>query len=603
MLRLAEEPVDVELVSSVLRSPYLGEAESELSPRALLDLRIRRFGDPVIRLRALIEAAADDSSEAGGGDSGTDACPLLASRLRPFFDRVSELPSRQMPSAWARDFSRLLGDLGWPGTGERSLESAEYQAMQAWRSALGDFSRLDAVARPLRYSAALDRLESHLATQSFQPETPEMPVQILGILESAGARFDKVWIMGLDSETWPAQPQPNPFLPARVQRLHSTPHADADRELAFARRLTRRMVRAAPEAILSHPAREKDRELLPSPLVRQEQEIGPGDLEIAAESDYRRTLLRSASLELVRDDHGPEVAEGTFLPGGTSLFRAQALCPFRAFAEHRLGATGIESPGAGLGPAERGVLVHEALNSVWRTFRSRDGLLQQDAEGVRAATEEAAEHALRRMDRRRPLTMTPRFRELERKRLVSLILEWLEREKERPPFEVSELENRVSVTIGGLTVQVAADRIDRLPDGRKVVLDYKTGRNSAKQWFDERMSEPQLPLYCIAVGERIAGLAFGRVRTGDTGYEGLTEDEGILPGCETWSRSRYCGRLPSWSAVLAAWSEGLERIAREIRCGEASPEPASGRQACRDCGLLPLCRADAGEYAREESDA
>jgi exodeoxyribonuclease-5 len=124
-----------------------------------------------------------------------------------------------------------------------------------------------------------------------------------------------------------------------------------------------------------------------------------------------------------------------------------------------------------------------------------------------------------------------------------------------------------------------------------VVLDYKTGRNSVKQWFDERMTEPQLPLYCVASGERVAGLAFGRVRKAETGFDGLTEEEGLLPGCDVWSNSKHCSGIPSWPGVLAAWNDCLEGIAGEIRRGEAAPEPARGWQTCRDCELLPLCRS------------
>lgn len=584
MLRLAEDPVPIELLSTVLRCPYLGEAESELSPRAMLDLDIRQRGDPGIRRKDLLEAAGGQVRKAGG-------CPRLAERLQSFFETVSRLPSKQKPSAWARDFSRLLDSLGWPGGAERSLRSGEYQAMQSWRSALEDFSRLDAVARPQGYKAALDRLQGHCNAQPFQPESPEVPVQVMGVLESGGALFDKVWIMGLDSETWPGQPQPNPFLPARVQRNRATPHADANRELDFCRRVTRRMLSSAPEVLISHPERDRDRELLPSPLIREVPEVGIRDLDIAQARDYRLMLLRSARLEQVRDDAGPGVERGSYLRGGTSLFQKQALCPFRAFAEQRLGAAGIESPSSGLGPAERGVLVHAALDEVWSSLRTRDELLRLGTERTRAVAERAAERALRRMDRNRPLTMTPRFRELERGRLVSLILEWLEREKERPPFAVHAREDTVTVSIGGLDVRVAADRIDRLQDGRKVVLDYKTGRNSVKQWFDERMTEPQLPLYCVASGERVAGLAFGRVRKAETGFDGLTEEEGLLPGCDVWSNSKHCSGIPSWPGVLAAWNDCLEGIAGEIRRGEAAPEPARGWQTCRDCELLPLCRS------------
>ena len=76
----------------------------------------------------------------------------------------------------------------------------------------------------------------------FQVEDEGAPVQVMGMLEAAGLRFDHLWIMGLHDETLPAPANPNPFLPSALQRQHHLPHSSAARELEFASTMMDRLL-------------------------------------------------------------------------------------------------------------------------------------------------------------------------------------------------------------------------------------------------------------------------------------------------------------------------------------------------------------------------
>ena len=58
-------------------------------------------------------------------------------------------------------------------------------------------------------------LKRHCADTLFQPESPDAPIQILGVLESAGLRFDCLWVSGLTDEAWPLDAQAQPLHPDR----------------------------------------------------------------------------------------------------------------------------------------------------------------------------------------------------------------------------------------------------------------------------------------------------------------------------------------------------------------------------------------------------
>ena len=125
------------------------------------------------------------------------------------------------------------------------------------------------------------------------------------MLEAAGARFDHLWVTGLEDRAWPAPPRPNPFLPSRLQRARGVPHSSGERELAYARRLTARLLASAPEVVVSCALHEGDTDLRPSPLILHLPETAP-----PAERPRIAHVLRASSptLEEVADAAGPALA-------------------------------------------------------------------------------------------------------------------------------------------------------------------------------------------------------------------------------------------------------------------------------------------------------
>jgi ATP-dependent helicase/nuclease subunit B len=107
-----------------------------------------------------------------------------------------------------------------------------------------------------------------------------------------------------------------------------------------------------------------------------------------------------------------------------------------------------------------------------------------------------------------PSAVSPAFGAMERQRLAALLAEFLEMEKMRAPFDVVACEEPRVAELGGLQLKVRIDRIDELAGGRRVILDYKTGKVSTSGWWDERLDEPQLPLYAITDAGEVTAWCF-----------------------------------------------------------------------------------------------
>lgn len=564
-------------VSQLLRSPFLAGGETEREARARLELRLRERVSEEIGLKALRNFAG----VLGGA-------PRLSALLQSLQEKQAALPMRQLPSAWSSDFADALTRTGWPG--ERRLDSAEYQTVEALRELIGGLVHLDATLGPVPLGEALSRLKRLAAEHIFQPAGGDAPVQVLGLLETAGLAFDHLWIMGMSDDAWPASPRPAAFLPSRLQRELGLPHASAAVELAFARRVTSRLLASAPDVVVSSPRSRADEELRPSPLVAKLPAATA--LVQSGVRPYREQLLAEygRATETYLDMQAPALGQGEQARGGAYLLTAQSACPFKAFGSYRLGAKRLEEPALGPDALERGNLMHKVLHAVWDEIKDHAGLVARDSTSRRELVARAAAAAVAEQARDLPEVYTPRVAELERERLTRRVTAWLELEARRPPFSVVETEGEHRIKIGPLELRTYMDRIDVLADGGKLLIDYKTGRVSLKSWLEERPDDPQLPLYALGQREDLVALSFACLKPGATGFVGLAARPGMPEGIGTYAEMRTRpADADDWQALMAYWERNLMLLAEGYAAGDARVDPKRA-QTCERCHLSTLCR-------------
>ncbi|HTT36272.1 MAG TPA: PD-(D/E)XK nuclease family protein [Burkholderiales bacterium] len=582
VLRLAGGELPFTGAAALVRSPFLVAAEREFTERARIEVRLRQRGLLTVTIEALLAQLRPDRRDVPA------LCPVLLTRLETWQDSARRARSRrQPPSDWSSSFLSLLSGLGWPG--ERTLDSEEYQTYERWRELVRDLSALDPVLGPLGYDDALAWLTRLSADALFQPESEATPIQVLGVLEAAGLEFDHLFVVGLDDERWPAAPRPHPLLPAALQRAHAVAHSSAQWELEFARRITALWRSSAPRVTLTHAMRDQDRALRPSPLIA-EVPLAASEAAVAEPGGYAESIRVRSRLERLMDARAPALPAGYRAVGGVAVFENQAACPFRALAIHRLGARGLEQPAPGLSARERGTLVHRALASLWGELQSQRRLLDASDGELRTIVERAVDTAVERLRRERGDAMSDAFAALERERVAGLLGRLLEIEKLRAPFSVLARELPRTLELGGLSVETRVDRIDQLEGGGRVVLDYKTGRASISGWGDERLDQPQIPLYAVTEPGELAAASLVAVNAQEVAFRGVAREEGLVPGVHTPAQSRTFGALATWKGMLDRWRIALDALARGFLAGEAAVAPRSYPRTCEWCDLGTLCR-------------
>jgi probable DNA repair protein len=551
LLELAAGEVSFEQASRLLRSPFIAGASSEMAKRALLDAELRSIAPAKLGLGKLVGLIKD--------------APVLRQRMEALF--AVPKPGTASPHDWGRHFTGLLRAAGFPG--ERSLDSDEFQAQAKFNETLAEFARLERVAARMSNREAIGNLRRLCADTLFQPESPDAPIQVLGVLESAGLAFDALWVSGLTDEAWPMRARPNPFLPPALQKKAGIPEASPEATLERCQRITDNWFKAADEVVVSYPAHEEDRVLLASPLISGVPGFSatPETMRVAL---HRDSIFAARRTESVVDGQAPALA--TQMPkGGTRILADQSACPFRAFARHRLNAQALEEPVEGLDAAARGRLLHILMKQLWTELKGSEGLKGD----VAPAIEKAARAAVEEAGLEEPMAG------LERRRLGKLAREWLDVERERAPFEVVAMEHKRELAVAGLKLNGRIDRLDRLESGGHAVIDYKTGHPSPHQWMSERPEDPQLPLYALNAAEPVSAVAFAKLKTGGMRYMGFSQSKDAIPKVK---------RAEDWAALLAGWTKELAVLGSGFAAGDARVDPKKLLSTCRTCDLQPLCR-------------
>ena len=576
--------------SAVLLDVAWGSAD-EIDLRSQLDASMRKYCPRYLNLRAMVAL----SSKYAPQSQLFNHLQALQTTQQVWRDK-----SKQLASVWADQFTILLESVNWAKA--RSLSSFEYQAYNTCLEILQSMLKLDALLGKISGSEALYQLTQFCANHMFLPQTKNQPnIQILGMLESSAIPLYGAWVLGLNDTNWPPPVRANPLLPITLQRELGMPNANTDIQAAFAQKIQQRLMHCADDIIFSWAQKEVDRELRPSPVLTDIVFVTKTITPINTMAEH---LAKPMLLDLIDDNIAPAVSETEKIRGGSQLFAAQAVCPAWAFYQYRLGATALESPTDGLDSMARGNLVHAALQHFWLTCKDLNTLKLLTTDALQANIHEACEAALKQLETEQ---LPMRMIEIERLRLQQLLQSWLALERELDDFSVQHCEYDVNLVVEGLTLKLRIDRIDALPDGGLVIIDYKTGATtqSHSSWADARIKTPQLPLYAALVlkESQVVATCFAKVHVHECTLTGMGDRKILdVTSFEKLASNSAFKIFADMPALIAHWQQSLTAIAQEIKSGIADVRFDKEADLLY-CEVKPLLRLPERELQFEQQQA
>jgi ATP-dependent helicase/nuclease subunit B len=560
-------------LSQLIRSPYLHHAEQEIHQRVLFEIHVRKMQYPALSLPTVTQQCEQYVKK-------TQQCHHLLTIFDALSSYREKLTAHNHPSHWVTIFITLLNLAGWPG--ETPLNSEQYQRHQTWQNLLHQFSSLDWIDTTIDFNHALHQLKHHAQESLFQKKSVDTHIYFLGLLEAVGSYFDCIWMSNCNDQHWPAAAKPNPFLPIELQRQHAMPHASAQRELHFSQSIMHTLQHSCQHLYFSFSKQEGDQCILPSSLINHYPNAALSPIA-------QPPTTPVADYEFLNDDYAPMLTENARTAGGSTLFRLQASCPFRAFATLRLQAKALESSQNMLTAAQRGNITHAILQHLWQTIKNHHTLMQMQMDDQTELIKTTVLHALSQFQNKYPHLLKPRFFQLEAQRLCELMEQWLNYEKNREPFSVIATETQQTMNFAGMQINLTVDRIDQLDNNTQFIIDYKTSEPTPKDWFGERLNEPQLPLYAIVQKTKVAGIAFAQLRRSKMQFKGVTKVENTLTDCNTIDTYQQYTEANTWQQQLTIWEKELTVLGKQYANGFAAVDPKSP-QSCQYCDLRLLCR-------------
>jgi len=251
-----------------------------------------------------------------------------------------------------------------------------------------------------------------------------------------------------------------------------------------------------------------------------------------------------------------------------------------------------------LGADERGNVLHRVLATFWSGVRSHANLVALTAVDLDAKIAAAVEVGKTALEARRWRALPASVAAAEAERLATITRAWLDTiERERPPFVVDESEQKHALRLGDLEFRIRIDRVDRLPDGSRIVIDYKSGRAPSRgQWFAQRPAGTQVGMYALALQadgapQEVRAVAYGQMKAGEVKVVGLAADTALWPALPTPSSGRSKLPIADWPGAIEFWESNYGMLASDFRDGAAQVLPRNA-QACRYCPMDALCRIE-----------
>jgi ATP-dependent helicase/nuclease subunit B len=603
------------LLLSMVLSPYYGRWATCRDRIARVDCVWRTQG-LAAGLRSLLEALSGPAARAG--HDRADQSPELFALLNGAEPTLEEAlgtfveVSARTGSKWVHTLNTFWKIAGFPVT----LDEADAGAWRHLRSILHGM-REDLKRTYMSLPEFMDLVHHLLSEELVHTRgSEEAGIQVLGIIESRGLSFEKLYVLGLSAGSLPGPVRPLPFLD--VWERHRVQGATAESQFRFARQAFRHLLACAAHVTLIRPDEESAEPLAPSPFWTQtvaEDRHDMIDLWNAPDAVWARAAwLQQAKKGLERPATFPPAdppVGGHLLPKTVSVsyLSTAFVCPFRFYVETILNVFPLDEIVIGISPLDRGNRLHNVLALFTRRCREEGLARKTDRAAMEARLVACLDDALAPSSGSRKARHTGKDAlgehgwTMERRRWMGgkgeppgLLRQWLDLELERLDEGwrwLCEESSFDGLTFSGWPFSISGriDRIDYHKDKGFMLWDYKSGDHPTSRAVVEDLIDPQVPAYVQAAKKhRIAGVekALGQNVRISGGYITLKTPPAV-------THKELTPEGGSWDQVLTRWKEAVGRLGKVLASGQfrAEPYPVSGgvcqERACRYCPYGPLC--------------
>ena len=494
--------------------------------------------------------------------------------LRSLFQNNLRHATQASPSHWVSVAKNTLITTGWIA---QPLNSEHYQSVQKFIQAMDNMALMDILNCKLSFQEWLGYLHRQCEKIIFQEEQKsDVSIEVLGLLEAAGERFDEIWISGLGDKVFPGSPNPNPLLPLSLQ--HNLPHSSHEIEWTFAQQTLQALIEIAPIVHCSHSANLDGRACLPSPLIIHyplTDSILPSPPLISVPQNL-------VPLQIILEKAPSFTHLETEKKYSPKLLQLQNQCGLLTFFVERLKATPLETRNEHFSAADHGQILHLTLEQYHLSLQEQG----QSSFSSQLLSESIHKALQKHMQRRGHWFFPEHIKNWAFQRTKTWLESWLSFEEQTLPHQTrvtQYIEYSIQLALGPLLFTGRIDRIDLLKEQDGLLLiDYKSSaQNQLSDWYKNPAAHPQMPFYALAIfshSERVLlGLAFGILKPSQHKWQGISLHEKLhtsplalelLHSPEQTSHFKASAEPPTWDVLINFWKDVFEETVQRFMQGD-----------------------------------
>ena len=395
-------------------------------------------------------------------------------------------------------------------------------------------------------------------------------VHVMSVYEARQWQLDTVFLCGLAEKQFPRRHGQDPFLPdlamEKLKRAGWGVETSSDRDVEEESLFHMAVSSARTRVVLSYAAEGKNG---PSPFWGESDAVAVVP-ELVRPAPPERSPARRQVTRIADEGLRQWMATQRHATFSVTALENHLACPFRFFASHTLKLRAVPPrPEKRLTFLEEGIIVHQVLEE-WlperppiRTVLER--VFSQTCEQKRIIRGYRTETSYAIM-----LSNLERFAE------ASAV--W-------PRNETCQVEKQLEFAVAdGINIRARIDRIERLPDGGLIIIDYKYSSAANTKGKVDDSTRLQGPLYVRGIalaGESVAAMVYFSLKGKPEAF-----GWGIVPGLA----KELEALTPEWVARGVAETG---RAVEAVRSGLIAVLPSS-KDACSYCDAKDVCRVETG---------
>lgn len=543
------EPLAIDRLLTLLKHPLTASGAGRGAHLLLtheLELHLRRRG-PAFPDHAAVLTWAAERKIAGAQEWAQTLAPIFSAKADGNRQQLAQHIAQHLAlsEAVARG-----GDADGAGT----LWSGEAGA--AAQKLLADLAQAADAASPMTAQDYRHLFDTLIQSQTLrEPQIAHPNIVIWGTIEARVQGCDLVILGGLNDSIWPKLPDPDPWLNRKMRR-------DAglllpDRQIGLAAHDFQQAI-GAPRVVMSRALRNADSETIPSRWLNRLTNLlsglpdnhGPAALSEmqsrgAAWLDLARAIDRP-SADLGRQPSlrpnprpapiPPLAARPRELP--VTAMEHLILNPYHVYARYILGLRPLPPMRAAADARDQGTAVHLILETFVKTSHLGETRAQARARLQAIATDVFAQNIA-----------FPATRALWLAKLMHVADFYLAvNETWGGTAQIIEKKGIYRLDDLGFTLTATPDRIDRLPDGRLHLIDYKTG---AAPTQDAQAKHRKQLLFTAVMAQNGAFASLGPSQVAKISYLSLSRSEKTVD--TDLSEADLAAELDILHALIAAY--------------------------------------------------